>query len=829
MSNAGFQFDSHQQYQLDAINAVADLFDGHPKDAGKFDITLQGIVTTKESVQAELAVDTAQEVGAISNRLVLDNAAILANLQRVQDRNGLEVGDALAEDALDFDIEMETGTGKTYVYLRTIFELAQRYGFGKFIILVPSVAIREGVNTSIRLMREHFRGLYPSHPFDASVYSGDRAEEVQAFATATSVQIMVMTIDAVRGDKNTRIIHQQRDKLNGLRPIDYLKATRPVVIMDEPQNMESLLSQSAVSELDPVFTLRYSATHKRQRNLVYRLDPVDAHDLGLVKQIVVAEVAQQGADAAPYIKLLEVRHANAWTAKLELSCRRADGSLARQIKTVKSHQELAVVSGNPAYEGWRINEMRIANGVEPASIELTNYGVLTEGEAIGGATGAIYKEMIRETVREHLRKEAMVRAKGIKVLSLFFVDKVASFLGDGVNNDDADGEFVRWFDEVFIEERGKDKRYAALLPQEPRELRRAYFSQLKAKGKTTFVDSSGTTAKDDDAYELIMRDKQRLLDGDEPVRFIFSHSALREGWDNPNVFQICTLREIGAETERRQTLGRGMRLPVAKTAKGYERVADRGIATLTVIANESYQVFAQSLQNEYKSAGIEIGQVRPNEFAKLPKRDANGALMDEICGYQWSLEVFKHLESQGFIKEGKATSRFLPDTEGFSLNLSEPFLAYEADIIALVRDTSIEKYVKPKSKRRARKFNKALYATPEFEEFWNKISQKTMYRVQVEREKLIANSVAAIKQAERILPLRIQVTSAGVRVLRGGAQGQQLGMRTAELKGSYDLPDIIGELQQSTMLTRKTLVEILVGSGKLDEFIGNPNDFIAMV
>lgn len=829
MGNAGFQFDSHQQYQLDAINAVADLFDGQPKDVGKFDITLQGVVSTTESVQGELAVDTAQEVGAIGNKLVLDNATILANLQTIQDRNGLEVSDALAEDALDFDIEMETGTGKTYVYLRTILDLAKRYGFGKFIILVPSVAIREGVNTSIRLMREHVRGLYPSHPFDVSVYSGDKAEEVQAFATATSVQIMVMTIDAVRGDKNTRIIHQKRDKLNGLRPIDYLKATRPVVIMDEPQNMESLLSQSAVSELDPAFTLRYSATHKRQRNLVYRLDPVDAHDLGLVKQIVVAEVAQQGADAAPYIKLLEVKHAKNWTAKLELSCRKTDGSLKRKSISVKRNQELSDASGNPAYEGWRINEMRIADGVELSSIELANYGVLTEGEAIGGAQGAIYKEMIRETVREHLRKEAMLRTNGIKVLSLFFVDKVASFLGDGVNNDDADGDFVRWFDEVFIEERSKDKHYPALLPQEPRELRRAYFSQLKAKGKATFVDSSGTSAKDDDAYELIMQDKQRLLDADEPVRFIFSHSALREGWDNPNVFQICTLREIGAETERRQTLGRGMRLPVAKTDKGYERVADRGIATLTVIANESYQAFAQSLQNEYKAAGVAIGQVRPNEFAKLPKRDAGGALTDAICGYKWSLEVFRHLESQGFIKDGKATSRFLPDTECFSLNLPGQFLSYEADIIALVRDTSIEKYVKPKSKRQARKLNKALYATPEFETFWNAISQKTMYRVQVEREKLIGNAVAAIKQAPKIQPLRIEVTRAGVKVLRGGAQGHELGTRTAELKGSYDLPDIIAELQQTTSLTRKTLAEILVGSGKMGEFIGNPNDFIAMV
>lgn len=834
-NSTGFQFDSHQQYQLDAINAVVDLFDGQPNNAEKFAVALRGAVASKEG---ELDLDTAQEVGAIGNNLILDESAILANLQAVQDCNGLEVCDELAAanelTKLDFDIEMETGTGKTYVYLRTIFELAEKYGFTKFIILVPSVAIREGVNTSIRLMRTHFRDLYPAQPFDSGVYSGERAEEVQAFATATNVQIMVMTIDAIRGDKNTRIIHQYRDKLNGLRPIDYLKATRPVVIMDEPQNMESQLAQSAVGELEPVFTLRYSATHKQLRNLVYRLDPVDAHDLGLVKQIVVAEVAQQGADAASYVKLLEVKHAKTWSAKLELACRKADGSLERKTKTVKPHQELSGVTGNPVYDGWRINEMRIADGAEPGSIELTNYGVLHEGEAIGGATGAIYKEMIRETVREHLRKEAMLRTnpktQGIKVLSLFFVDKVVSFLGDGANNEDANGDFVKWFDEVFTEERNKNAQYRELLPQEPRDLRKAYFSQLKKKGgKVEFKDSNGSTKADDDAYELIMQDKQRLLDSDEPVRFIFSHSALREGWDNPNVFQICTLREMGAETERRQTLGRGLRLPVAKTAQGYVRIADRGIATLTVIANESYTAFAQSLQTEYQKAGVAIGLVRRNEFARLTKLDAQGKATDDLLGFKYSLAIFQHLERAGFIKEGKATALFQPKLEGFSLHLPESFKPYEAQIIGLIDRSGIEQYVKPTSKRQARKLNKALYVTPEFEQFWNAISQKTTYHVQVEREKLIANVIASIKAAPTIQSLRIEIKQAKVTVIRGGTQGSETCTpRIAELKGSYDLPDIIGELQQATSLTRKTLVDIFIGSGKLKEFISNPNDFIVM-
>lgn len=836
MSTPRFQFDASQPYQLDAIASVVDLFDGQPKDAAKFEARLQGVVPEdglhQSAIGEELAAAAqfATEVGAIGNSLVLDPDLILANVQRVQDRNGLEVSPKLHDGALDFDIEMETGTGKTYVYLRTIFDLAVRYNFTKFVILVPSVAIREGVSTSIRLMREHFENLYKPQgiTFDDSVYSGKNAEEVQSFATSTNVQILILTIDSLRGDANTRIMHQARDKLNGLPPIAYLKATRPVVIMDEPQNMESRLSKSAVDDLNPAFTLRYSATHKRQRNVVYRLDPVDAHDKDLVKQIVVADVQQQGADATPYIKLVEVRREPSWSARLEVSCRKADGSPERRVVSVKQHQELSDVriTNNPIYEGWRINEM----SVEPSCVDLTKHGFLNEGESIGASAGAIYKEMIRETVREHLRKESMLRAKGIKVLSLFFVDKVSSFLGDGASNADANGDFVQWFDEVFIEERARSSSYQQLLPQTPSELRRAYFSQIKRGKTTSFQDSSGTTKSDDDAYQLIMRDKERLLDENEPVRFIFSHSALREGWDNPNVFQICTLREMGAETERRQTLGRGLRLPVAKTDAGYARVDDRGIATLTVVANESYTKFADALQKEYKDAGVEIGRVRKAEFSKIPLQDANGALTDDQFGYQRSIVVWEHLKDKGFInKDGGVTSKFQPNQLGFDLALPVDIVWAESIIIELVGRANIGKYVKPVSKRQPRVLNKQLYSTPEFEEFWEAISQKTTYRVKVEREQLIDNSVQAIREAPKIDALRIQVTRAGVKVLRGGAKGEELGTRSADLKGSYDLPDIITELQEATSLTRKTIVDILIGSERLREFIGNPNDFIAMV
>jgi len=567
--------------------------------------------------------------------------------------------------------------------------------------------------------------------------------------------------------------------------------------------------------------------------VVYRLDPVDAHDLNLVKQIVVADVQQQGADATPYVKLIEVQHKNDWIARLELSCRAADGSLVRQIKNVKRNQELsdARITNNSAYDGWRVMELSVANDGEPGFIELSPHGYLKEGEAIGANTGAIYKEMIRETIREHFRKELQLRDKDIKVLSLFFVDKVASYLGDGTSNADANGDFAKWFDEVFIEERNREAqrnpRILELLPQDPSELRRAYFSQIR---KGVFGDTTGATAKDDDSYDLIMKDKERLLDESEPVRFIFSHSALREGWDNPNVFQICTLREMGAETERRQTIGRGLRLPVANTDHGYERVADRGIATLTVVANESYQAFANSLQKEYREAGVEIGRVRKNEFSKISEMDEAGALTDEFLGYNRSVDIYNHLQAKGFIDAtGAVTALFQPLTLGFSLHLPEEYQFYEEPIIERMIEANIGTYVKPKSKRAERRFNKALVMTDEFRDFWEAISKKTTYRVTIDRDDLIREALKAIRESHPVEPLRIEVTKAAIKVKRGGAKGQETGQRSADLRGSYDLPDIVTELVDATNLTRQTVIDILVGSKRLPEFIGNPNDFITMI
>jgi type III restriction enzyme len=823
---AEFKFDANQKYQKDAVLSVVDLFEGQPADAAALATTLTAQLAEDVGDQGSLlGEDYRLEIGAVGNNLLLDDEAVLQNLQAVQDRNGLEVVAELADGGLDFDVEMETGTGKTYVYLRTIFELSKRYNFTKFVILVPSVPIKEGVISSIQAMEEHFRQLY-AEPFDATVYSGKTAEEVQSFATSTSVQILVMTIDSVRGDKNTRIIHQNRDKLNGLRPIDYLATTRPVVIMDEPQNMESDLSKSAVGELNPLCTLRYSATHRKKRNVVYRLDPVDAHDLGLVKEIVVADVLQAGADAKPYIKLLGVKREPTFQAKLELAVRKeSDGSLDRRAVWVKHGQDLADVTGNAAYSNnWRVNEI----SYDPQSVELTNDVTLYQGDSVGGSNDAIYREMIRETIREHLRKEVQMRDTGIKVLSLFFVPTVASYLGDGTTNDSANGDFVKWFDELFEEERNKSDRYKELLPNSPTELRRAYFSALKKRGgEVEYIDTTGATAKDDDAYDLIMKDKARLLDPEVPVRFIFSHSALREGWDNPNVFQICTLREMKGADERRQTIGRGLRLPVAKSDEGYERVPDRSIAQLTVVANESYQEFAKSLQSDYVKAGVSIGHVRPGEFAKIPTIEEG---IEKLLGFNGSELIWTELKDRGFIdKDGKVQSTYQPNLEGFSLGPVPDFFWPETEIHAVLDKCKIEHFVKTRRKRVPLKLNKELYASAEFEEFWDRISRRTTYRVSVKRAEIIDAAVVKIKAEPTIQPLRVQVTKAGVKIVRGGTKTEEKGQRSTELVGTYELPDIVTELQAATSLTRKTLVDILLKSERMGEFIHNPNDFIQMV
>ncbi len=806
------KYDSQQDFQIKAINAIADVFEGQPADVEMFSTALK--------TQAIRGTQTGlfNEIGAVGNNLMLDEDSILENVRAIQDDNGIEPAERL--DGMNFSVEMETGTGKTYVYLRTALELSKRYGFNKFIIIVPSIAIKEGVRSSIEAMRDHFRFEAGYDPYEAMVYDGKSPEVVQSFATSTMTQFMIMTIDAIRGNRKL-VIREQRDKLNGIAPLEYLAAVNPIVIMDEPQNMESELSTSAIADLNPMATLRYSATHTRDYNMMYRLDPVDAHREKLVKGIVVANAQQKGSDAKPYIKLLDVRNSPRLEAYVEVLVRDRNGNIGRKPLWVKHHDKLDIRTGNSIYEGYTINEISTI----PANVEIGTHGVLMLGDNWGGNEDQILREMIRETVKEHIKREYLLRGEGIKVLSLFFVDRVASYLAYDDEGNAIDGRFVKWFDELYREERAKYASYLEL-PEEPNEVRAAYFAEMRKGGKTSLVDSKEGkgNANDESAYDLIMKGKEKLLDQSNPVRFIFSHSALKEGWDNPNVFQICMMRESSSENDRRQTIGRGLRLPVRQDGT---RVFDEQINQLTVIANESYRDFASNLQKEYKKAGIQIGYVRKGEFARITLHDEP----DKTLGHAASGEIWAHLQRRGYIDDdGKVLANFTPQNTGFNLDLPGELQQYHSEVVDIIESCKIDKFVKDARNKQKIRLNKEVMYSPELETLWKKISRKTTYRVSFDNGQVTMASIETIKRAPEIKALRVEVVKNKVKLLRGGIHNAGIvGESATNLAGTFELPDIISELQDETGLTRRTIVDILQGSNRLYEFLKNPYDYIQLV
>ena len=806
------KYDSQQDFQIKAINAIADVFEGQPADVEMFSTALK--------TQAIRGTQTGlfNEIGAVGNNLMLDEDSILENVRAIQDDNGIEPAERL--DGMNFSVEMETGTGKTYVYLRTALELSKRYGFNKFIIIVPSIAIKEGVRSSIEAMRAHFRFEAGYDPYEAMVYDGKSPEVVQSFATSTMTQFMIMTIDAIRGNRKL-VIREQRDKLNGIAPLEYLAAVNPIVIMDEPQNMESELSTSAIADLNPMATLRYSATHTRDYNMMYRLDPVDAHREKLVKGIVVANAQQKGSDAKPYIKLLDVRNSPRLEAYVEVLVRDRNGNIGRKPLWVKHHDKLDIRTGNSIYEGYTINEISTI----PANVEIGTHGVLMLGDNWGGNEDQILREMIRETVKEHIKREYLLRGEGIKVLSLFFVDRVASYLAYDDEGNAVDGRFVKWFDELYREERAKYASYLDL-PEEPNEVRAAYFAEMRKGGKTSLVDSKEGrgNANDESAYDLIMKGKEKLLDQSNPVRFIFSHSALKEGWDNPNVFQICMMRESSSENDRRQTIGRGLRLPVRQDGT---RVFDEQINQLTVIANESYRDFASNLQKEYKKAGVQIGYVRRGEFARITLHDEP----DKTLGHAASGEIWAHLQRRGYIDDdGKVLANFTPQNTGFNLDLPGELQQYHSEVVDIIESCKIDKFVKDARNKQKIRLNKEVMYGSELETLWKKISRKTTYRVSFDNGLVTMAAIETIKRAPEIKALRVEVVKNKVRLLRGGIHNAGIvGESATNLAGTFELPDIISELQDETGLTRRTIVDILQGSNRLHEFLKNPYDYIQLV
>ena len=568
-------FEPNLDYQQDAIGAVTGLFEGQPADdsVNAFALQEDGMLNF---------------TNAIANRLVLSESQILKNLHGIQAKNGIELSKRL--EGMHFSVEMETGTGKTYVYLRTIYELHRQYGFRKFVIVVPSIAIREGVLKNLQITHEHFQNLYDNAPLHFQVYDSSKVSALRGFATGNNIEVMVINIDSFAKDEN--VINRPNDKLNGREPIAFIQAVNPIVIVDEPQNMETDKRAAAIAKLAPLCTLRYSATHRNRYNLVYSLNPVKAYDLGLVKRIEVDSVMEENSFNVAFVSLESITAAKTRvTAKIRIHANDKDGVKPKTV-SVRAGDDLYKLSNEREIyrDGYIVEEIDAANGC----ISLSGGIMLYQGQTRGGLNDDVMKVQIRRTVEEHLKKELRLKPKGIKVLSLFFIDRVANYRSYDAAGNIQKGKFAEWFESIYRELIAMPA-YSALASADAEQVHNGYFSQDR-KGR--LKDTNGETQADDDTYSLIMKDKERLLDIDNPLRFIFSHSALREGWDNPNVFQICTLNETKSEIKKRQEIGRGLRLPVNQEGL---RIYDRNINRLTVIANESYEDFAKALQQEIET------------------------------------------------------------------------------------------------------------------------------------------------------------------------------------------------------------------------------------
>ncbi|MBD79545.1 MAG: DEAD/DEAH box helicase [Crocinitomicaceae bacterium] len=574
-------FDSNLQYQQDAIKSITDLFEGQPLEDSIMEFSL------KEEGKLDL-------LNSVSNNLVLSEEQILKNLQSVQEQNEIEQSKVL--DGMHFSVEMETGTGKTYAYLRSIYELNKLYGFKKFVIVVPSVAIREGVLKNLEITHIHFQNLYDNSPINFQVYDSAKVSTLRGFATNNNIEILVINIDSFAKDQN--IINQPHYRANGRKPIEFIQSANPIVIVDEPQNMETEKRISAIENLNGLCTLRYSATHRNQYNLTYSLNPVKAYDLGLVKQIEVDSIVEENAFNDAFVQVDSIKATKTKvTAKVSININEAGGVKKKSVSVNVGNDLYKLSKEREIYSnGYIIEEIDVTN----QCISLSNGNLLYKGDSQGGLDDEVMKFQIRKTVEEHLKKEKRLNKQGIKVLSLFFIDKVANYRYYDSAGNPHRGKFAEWFEEIYQEYISKPA-FKELDKFTIQETHNGYFSQDK-KGK--FKDTSGETKADNDTYSLIMKEKEKLLNIDNSLRFIFSHSALREGWDNPNVFQICTLNETKSDVKKRQEIGRGLRLAVDQTG---QRTYDQNINRLTVVANESYDDFAKTLQKEIEDdCGVEF-------------------------------------------------------------------------------------------------------------------------------------------------------------------------------------------------------------------------------
>jgi len=812
------KFDSNQEFQKDAINAIVDIFDGLP-------LNDNGIQISLKSKGEGLFENLQQNELGIGNNLSLPEREILKNIHKIQDRNDIPRTPTL--QGMDFSVEMETGTGKTYVYLRTIFELNKKYGFNKFVIVVPSVAIREGTLKNLQITQEHFKNLYNNVPLNYAVYDSQKMSIVKNFATSNELQILVINIDAFRkdftdtdGEDKGVLFHRPNEKLNGYSPREYVQAVHPIVIIDEPQSVDNTpRAKMAISSLNPLCKLRYSATHINPHNLVYKLDPIKASKLKLVKKISVASARGMDGVNDTYIKMLSCDNRNGIKAKLEIQIQTPGGPKNKTVVVKGGHDLYTISKNRECYrDGFQVSEI----SCEPDNqfIKFSPSGIrLSVGEEVGGYGDEIKKIQIKNTIKEHLNKLKQVKEKGIKVLSLFFIDRVSNYRVYGEDRNTSKGKYAIWF-EQFYNELIKQEEYKGLISHRFDEVCDGYFSE---DNNGNWKDSNGATKADESTYDKIMKNKENLLSLEEPLQFIFSHSALREGWDNPNVFQICTLNETNTVMKKRQEIGRGLRLPVNQDG---ERVFDDSINKLVVFANETYKEFAEKLQNEYEEdCGIRFGQIPKSAFFEIDRFVKEKEIKTTMIQ---SEGIWKNLKDRGYINnEGFLTAEFNPDLTSFRFETLEEFKDIENEIFDIVSGYMLDKHITRYQQPREIQINKRVYLDEEFKKLWEKINKKTTYSVNYSSKELIKTASENIRQMPRIESLKIQFIKAELDIDNRGVVGRrETKNEIVEIENNFSLPDILSYLQKETNLTRKTIFEILNNSSRLNDFKINPQKFI---
>jgi type III restriction enzyme len=839
------QFDSTLGYQHEAIDAIVDIFKGQESCDSNFTVYSPEFLAQQQNFEFT-------DIG-YGNRLTITEGQLLENVQNIQLGNGLKPSSRNEVDRkhLDFTVEMETGTGKTYVYLRTIVELYKKYGFSKHIIVVPSIPIKEGVYKSLQITKEHLRELYDNFNYNFFIYDSSKLNEVRDFSTNDGLEIMVINIDAFAKSfenptdekKTANIIHRYNDSL-GYKPLDLIKNTHPVIFIDEPQStMSTPLRKKAVQSLNPLAIFRYSATHKKDEkiNMVYKLDAVDAYEKKLVKQIEVGSVQTEGVSNQAYIRLVEIKVSKGFpVAKLELDIFNK-GSITRKIVTVKQNEDLEELTDRAEYQGYIIKDIYAVAGSE--YIDFTSKEELIKlGEAIGNVDEKQIKiALIRKTIEEHLDKELILNPQGIKVLSLFFIDTVSKYRMYDEDGNAVNGDYAEIFEKEYLKLIKKPK-YQDLFKEikdlevNASDVHNGYFSIDKKTKKSNakekfeyFKDTKGTTNADEDTYSLIMRDKEMLLSFDSKLRFIFSHSALKEGWDNPNVFQICTLKEAGSsETRRRQEIGRGLRLCVNQIG---ERVYGHEVNTLTVMASESYKDFVDNLQKEIESeTGIRFGVLESHSFG-----DVVLDIIDEeivYLGQQKSTELYKFLIEKEYIdSKGKVQDKLRTALKEDKVELPEELMEDQkvvSQILNTLKQTAGKLDIKNTADKQIVKVNKRVLDSPEFKELWERVKFKTTFSVDFNSDSLVEECIKMIDDRLKITRGKLIYTKVKVGITVGGVDAKETpNTEISQLNNEVEnLPDIVSYLQNETQLTRKSIVKILTGTLKLKYFKSNPQKFI---